>query len=144
MKRIFIALLAFSGLFTQAKEFETSYDMFDGGLRIEKPFQMECEIQQKHYIIIVNFGEFHIKVLENGKWVRPFHVRFGPDGMAITFVTEFAKNGTHAIKGYGFALGNINFNHPDPIRGVYRDFDAGKSWENPYIEIPHACDFIDQ
>lgn len=138
---VFIVLVVLSS-FASAKEFETIYETFDGGLRIQEPFQMECEIQNRHYILFVNAGEFYVKVLEDGEWVKPFQVRFSPDSLLVVFMNEFHEEKGYATNGYGFALGNINFGDPDPIFGVYRDFVAGQTRGNPYVQIPHACDFI--
>ena len=142
MKFVLITVLILASFVSHAKDFETVYENFDGGLRIREPFQMECNIQDRHYILFVNAGESRIKVLEDSEWVKPFQVRFSPDSLLVIFVKEFAEAG-YATNSYGFVLGNIRFDYNRPIRGVYRDFVAGQTRGNPYVEIPHACDFIE-
>jgi len=142
MKLVLITLFLLTCVTSQAKVLETVYETFDGGLRIEGPFQMECNIQNKHYIIFVNFGEFRIKVLEEGEWVVPSLVRFSPDSLLVMFAEEHTKANGFGARPYGFVLGNIRFNYPRPIRGVYRDFVPGRTTGNPYVSIPEACNFI--
>jgi|GEM_PF-5713483 len=143
MKFVLIIVLVLASFVSHAEVAETIYENFDGGLRIREPFQMECNIQDRHYILFVNAGESRIKVLEDSEWVKPYQVRFSPDSLLVIFGEEFTDI-DHATNSYGFVLGNIRFNYDRPIRAVYRDFIPGQTRGNPYVEIPHACDFIEE
>ncbi len=116
---------------------ETKYSTFDGGLRIQEPFQLDCDIQDSKYVLFVDAGESNLKVLKDGEWVIPYEVRFSPSSLTIVIINETGS-------GYGFALGEVVLNYElGPIRVIYRNFVPGQTKGNPYvISDKNTCKFI--